>query len=306
MAEAAGDPTSSPSTTTVTTTSDNNCAVAPAIPDGFLETHSWTTKLKGCFCNDIAALPGEDPAYFEAFPSIGAFRRAMRDSSDAHPKSSGARMYLTHRFIVHKIRVLASTSYPTPEGSLEAQKQAARDIADLMGDISFLVDADNPGVFASTYVENFVKCCSAAIPVAVRTILSILELDRLVAEDEDLDAVLKYSPPPPLPPPQQPPSQDKNSGGGTAEKAAKVKTSSELLLLTMKQNAKSVGQFSKALRDPSLAFRQISLQKQSGKQPAPKAVQPQPITACNNSNNKNTDKNQSQHPPQATKRKRRW
>ena len=136
------------------------------VPESFSESRSWTTKLIGCFCEDLEVLPDEDPAYFDAFADVGAFRRAMRDQSS--PKSHGARVYLTHRFIVHKLRALTAAQFPTQEAFSEAQRRASQSIAELMGDISFLVDSDNPGVFASVYVESFVKGLSNVLPTVVR------------------------------------------------------------------------------------------------------------------------------------------
>lgn len=265
------------------------------VPESFLESHSWTTKLRGCFCGDLAVLPDEDPAYFDAFADIAAFRKAMRDQST--PKSYSARLYLTHRFIVHKLRQLTSAQFPTRGAFSDAQNQASQGIAELMGDVSFMVDSDNPGVFASIYAENFVKSFSSALPVLTKKVINILELDRLVAEDDDINNALRYSPP--QSPQQQPhPQLQSEQSIDTEQKAPagrpKPKSSADLLL-AMKQNAKSVGQFSKALRDPELAFRQISFSVQNKKQQeAPKPVAKECV------NEKQCIR------PQAMKRKRRW
>lgn len=265
------------------------------VPESFLESHSWTTKLRGCFCGDLTVLPDEDPAYFDAFADIAAFRKAMRDQST--PKSYGARVYLTHRFIVHKLRQLTSAQFPTRGAFSDAQSQASQGIAELMGDVSFMVDSDNPGVFASIYAENFVKSFSSALPVLTKKVINILELDRLVAEDDDINNALRYSPP--QSPQQKPhPQLQSEQSIDTEQKAPagrpKPKSSADLLL-AMKQNPKSVGQFSKALRDPELAFRQISFSVQNKKQQeAPKPVAKECV------NEKQCIK------PQAMKRKRRW
>lgn len=263
------------------------------VPESFSESHLWTTKLRSCFCGDLAVLPDEDPAYFNAFPDVSAFRKAMRDQSN--PKSHGARVYLTHRFIVHKLRTLASMQLPVQDPAFsDAQTKASQSIAELMGDISFLVDSDNPGVFASVYVENFVKAFSSTLPIVVSNIVGILELDRLTAEDDDINNVLKYSPQ--VVTPEQPAETEQK----TEVSCPKAKSSADLLL-AMRQNAKSVGQFSKALRDPGLAFRQISLPMHCKKQQEIPSSNPT-ITA----EKKECSGEKQKQKALVVKRKRRW
>ena len=291
-------------TSSPASSSSSTSAIEVVVPENFSESHSWTTKLKECFCGDLDVLPDENPAYFDAFPDINAFRVAMRDQ--ANPKTHGARVYLTHRFIVHKLRALTATQFPTREAFSEAQSRASQSVADLMGDISFLVDSDNPGIFASVYVENFVKSFSHVLPIVVRRVVSILELDRLVAEDGDIDNVLKYSPPPPPPPP--PSEQQKEAEQKACAGCPRAKSSAELLL-AMKQNAKSVGQFSKALRDPELAFKQISLSAQIKKQQPPQAAAVASKAVDTNTAVKPKEEGTGEKQEQkvlATKRKRRW